>query len=93
VYGARVAAAEAAVDAFARLAKLARRARQRDFDDAGGATPPLLDAVFLVARSHRRKFTLAARRHAAACATAGAVTTLTGPWPAYNFVQDDERGG
>ena len=91
VQGARVAAGEAALDAFDRLARLARRARRRDFDDAGGGSPPLLDAVFLVARSHRSRFTLAARRHAAACASAGAIMTVTGPWPAYNFVQDDEQ--
>jgi hypothetical protein len=91
VHGARVAAAEAAHEAFDRLARLARRARRRDFDDTGGGTPPLLDAVFLVARSHRSRFTLATRRHAAACASAGAVLTVTGPWPAYNFVQDDEH--
>jgi hypothetical protein len=90
--GARVAAAETAQHAFDQLARLARRARRRDFDDAGGGTPPLLDAVFLVARSRRSRFTLAARRHAAVCASAGAVMTVTGPWPAYNFVQDDEPG-
>jgi hypothetical protein len=45
--------------------------------------------VFLVARSHRSRFTLATRRHATACAAAGAVLTVTGPWPAYNFVQDE----
>lgn len=90
VQGARAAAAEAALDAFDRLAKLARRTRRRDFDDSSGAAPPLLDAVFLVARRRRGLFTSAARRHAAACASAGALMTVTGPWPAYNFVQDDE---
>ena len=92
VQGARVAAAEAALDAFDRLAKFARRTRRRDFDDGGGGTPPLLDAVFLVARSQRGRFTSAARRQASACASAGAIMSVTGPWPAYNFVQDDEPG-
>lgn len=92
VHGARVAAVDAALDTFDRLAKLARRSRQRDFDASGGGTPPLLDAVFLVTRGNRSRFTLTARRHAAACASAGAAMTITGPWPAYNFVQDDEQG-
>jgi hypothetical protein len=92
VIGARAAAFETARETFDRLARLARRARRRDFDDTGGGAPPLLDAVFLVTRSNRRRFTLGARRQAAACAAAGAVMTITGPWPAYNFVQDDEQG-
>lgn len=92
VHGARVAAIEAALETYDRLAPLARRARRRAFDDTGGGTPPLMDAVFLVTRSNRSRFTRTARRHAAACASAGAVMTITGPWPAYNFVQDDEQG-
>lgn len=91
VHAARAAAADAAGDTFARLAKIARKARQRDLDGAGG-TPPLLDAVFLVPRSQRSRFTLTARRLEAACASAGAAMNVTGPWPAYNFVQEDEQG-
>ncbi len=84
---ATLAAAEAAVVAFDRLAVIARDARRREDPPAGGATPPLLDAAFLVASKDRDTFTDAARREAAACAGAGAQMTLTGPWPAYNFVQ------
>jgi hypothetical protein len=49
--------------------------------------PPLLDAAFLVPTGKRARFQAAARRLAQACARAGADLTLTGPWPAYNFVQ------
>jgi hypothetical protein len=41
-----------------------------------------------VAAANRDRFTRAARREAVACAKAGAQMTLTGPWPAYNFVQE-----
>ena len=89
---ARAAAAEAAEATFTRLSKLARDAQRRDFDAPSGTRPPLLDAAFLVATTARARFTQAARREVAACASAGASMTLTGPWPAYNFVQPDERG-
>ena len=92
VHGARVAAAEAALDTFDRLATFARKARRRDDNGLGGGTPPLLDAVFLVTKRNRSRFTLTARRHVDTCASAGAIMTVTGPWPAYNFVQDDEQG-
>ena len=86
---ARLAAAEAAVEAFERLAAIAKDARRRD-DAPAGATPPLLDAAFLVPASKRAKFTDAARREAEACARAGAQLTVSGPWPAYSFIQRDE---
>lgn len=88
---ARVAAAEAAWQAYERLAALARASRRRDDTPADAATPPLLDAAFLVPASKRARFTQTARREAAACARAGAHMTLTGPWPAYNFVQGDDQ--
>jgi hypothetical protein len=87
-----VAAAEAAATAFARLSSLAKASKRRDDTPPAGATPPLLDAAFLVALSHRDRFRNAARREADACARAGAQLTLTGPWPAYNFIQVEERG-
>ena len=87
---ARLAAAEAAIGAFQRLAAIAKDARRREDAAPAGATPPLLDAAFLVAASKRDKFTSAARREADACARAGAQLTISGPWPAYNFIQADE---
>jgi hypothetical protein len=86
----RVAAAEAAADVFDLLVTIARDARRReDVPDAG--TPPLLDAAFLVPVTSRTRFKKAATDAAARCAGAGAQMTLSGPWPAYNFVQDDEQ--
>jgi hypothetical protein len=89
---ARLAAAGAAVEAYERLARLAKASRRRDDVPSSAAAPPLLDAAFLVPSVRRALFTRAARREAAACARAGARMTLSGPWPAYNFVHDDERG-
>lgn len=79
-------AAGAAATVFKELSPLARDARRRD-DSPAGAVPPLLDAAFLVPSSRREKFRVAARRAAKACAGAGAHMTLTGPWPAYNFIE------
>lgn len=87
---AKLAAAEAAAGAFDQLSRLARDARRRDGAPAAGATPPLLDAAFLVPGSNRQRFKTAAKREADRCAEAGAQLTLSGPWPAYNFVQGDE---
>ena len=87
---ARVAAVEAAVETYERLAAIAKDARRREEPPAAGVTPPLLDAAFLVAASKRARFTAAVRREADACARAGAQLTLSGPWPAYNFIQSEE---
>ena len=90
---ARAAASQTAQEAFDRLVKLARDAKRREFDDSTGVSPPLLDAAVLVSRAQRARFSRAARREVAACAQAGAVMTVSGPWPAYNFVQPDEVAG
>lgn len=87
----RLAAGEAAADAFDQLATIARDARRRDGAPAEGATPPLLDAAFLVPVASRARFKSAATRAAARCAGAGAQMTISGPWPAYNFVQGEEE--
>ena len=84
---ARLAAAEAAVKTFAALAAFSRDAVRREEPPPAGATPPLLDAAFLVAFEKREAFADAARAQAAACAKAGAQLTLSGPWPAYSFIQ------
>lgn len=87
----RIAAAEAAVDAFERLSVIARASKRREDAPPVGATPPLLDAAFLVPATRREKFTSAAQREAEACARAGAQLTVSGPWPAYNFIHVDDR--
>jgi len=87
---AKLAAAGAALQAYERLARLARASRHRNDAPATATAPPLLDAAFLVPLGKRAQFTRAARREAAACAKAGARMTLSGPWPAYNFVHGDD---
>lgn len=87
---ARASAVAAARVAFDRLQRLARDAQVRDSVAAAGTNPPLLEAAFLVRAPARARFTAEARRQAAACARANADMTLTGPWPAYNFVDSGE---
>jgi hypothetical protein len=87
---AAVAAAHAADAAFAKLSAAARAARRREREPEG-TTPPLLDAAFLVPAAKRAAFQAAARVQARACRAAGAVMTLTGPWPAYNFVSAEPK--
>ena len=79
-------AARAAAHVYEELSPMAKDTRRRE-DAPAGALPPLLDAAFLVPSGARSKFRVAARRAAKACAAAGAEMLLTGPWPAYNFVQ------
>lgn len=80
-------AIDAAEDVYTVLAPIARQVSRRDDVPAGAATPPLLDAAFLVPAARRVRFKAAARKAAARCREAGASMSLTGPWPAYNFVQ------
>jgi hypothetical protein len=79
-------AVDAAEAAFATLDRLARASRRHEAPDSA-TTPPLVDAAFLVPANRRARFRAAARRSARACREAGADLVLTGPWPAYNFVE------
>jgi hypothetical protein len=88
---ARAAAIAAADEAFARLGRHAREARRRERRQEPGTNPPVLEAAFLVNSTARARFRAAARRQAAACAAVGAEMTVTGPWPAYNFVASETR--
>jgi Gas vesicle synthesis protein GvpL/GvpF len=85
-------AAEAAESAYLTLSKLARASHRREAPE-GATTPPLVDATFLVPTSGLARFRAAVRRHASLCRKAGAEVRLTGPWPAYNFVQAEEARG
>jgi hypothetical protein len=84
------AAAQAAEDAFVRLSRVSRDARRHDAPPQA-TRPPLLDAAFLVPASGKARFDAAAASAATACKVAGADLALTGPWPAYNFVQGSGR--
>jgi hypothetical protein len=86
VVNARAEAASAAEQAFKRLVRIARDATQRDKRQEPGTNPPILEAAFLVPVTARARFKAEAARCAKACANAGAELTLTGPWPAYNFI-------
>ncbi len=83
---AAAAAAGAAEDVYTALAELARAATRRSDAPDNVATPPLLDAAFLVPTARRAVFRSAVKRLARTSAKAGADVTLTGPWPAYNFI-------
>jgi hypothetical protein len=85
------AAADAAQAAYEALDAIARESRRRDDVPQGAAAPPLLDAAFLVPLGRRARFKAAAKRLAARSAAAGAELIVTGPWPAYNFVQQEPR--
>lgn len=88
-----VKSSDAAESAFATLSAHARAAVRREAP-RGAATPPLVDAAFLVKASSRARFRAAATRAAAACRDAGAALSVSGPWPPYNFVSgSDARGG
>lgn len=80
---------DGAEGAYRALEPLARAARRRE-GAPEGAVAPLLDAAFLVPRAGRARFRAAAARFARAGEGAGFDLILTGPWPAYNFVQGDE---
>jgi Gas vesicle synthesis protein GvpL/GvpF len=83
---------QAAADAaFLQLRRVSRDVRRRHMERDGGTNPPILDAAFLVRREGRAAFKSEVRRQAARCARSGARLVLTGPWPAYNFV--DVSGG
>lgn len=87
---ARAAAAkEAAEHAFVVLGRFAREARRQEAPD-GATAPPLLDAALLVPSSRKLRFKAAVNREARRCREAGADLMLTGPWPAYNFIQSPD---
>jgi hypothetical protein len=81
-----IRAADAAEAVVATLSRLARAAVLREPPE-NAAAPPLVDAAFLVASANTARFRAAAGKSARACRDAGADLILTGPWPAYNFVQ------
>jgi hypothetical protein len=82
---------DAVESAYDRLAPLSRDSRRRTDFPESAAAPPLLDAVFLVPATRKASFRAAAKGAAAACRSAGVELTLSGPWPAYNFVQQSRR--
>jgi len=87
-----VKSSDAAESAFASLSAHARAAVRRE-PPSGAATPPLVDAAFLVKASSRARFRAAATRAAAVCRDAGAALSVSGPWPPYNFISGSDARG
>lgn len=75
-------------DLYERLEKVSKRSLRRSAPNRELAGQLLLDAVFLVARKGKTKFTKEVSGTAQDLADQGFHVTLTGPWPAYSFVED-----
>ena len=78
------AAVEGAFEELAGLAETTRRRPPRELE----GTRLALDAALLVDADRETRLRRAVQRIAKALATHGYRLTLTGPWPAYNFVSD-----
>jgi Gas vesicle synthesis protein GvpL/GvpF len=78
------AAVEAAFEELATLAEATRRRSAAELD----GTRLALDAALLVDASREARLKQATRRVARTLAGHGYRLTMTGPWPAYNFVSD-----
>jgi hypothetical protein len=74
-------------EAFEELASLADASRRRPAAELAGSRL-VLDAALLVPAGRLPSFKRLARRTAAGLAAQGYRLSLTGPWPAYNFVGD-----
>lgn len=77
-------AAERLYRAVRREAGAARR--RTEVEQAAPGSGLLLEAAFLVPSGRARAFRAAVRRQARAFARSGMAVSLTGPWPAYNFI-------
>jgi hypothetical protein len=80
-------AAEVAERAVLALGRFARETRRQPPPE-GATSPPLVNAALLVPSTRKVRFRAAVRREARRCREAGADLTLTGPWPAYNFIEE-----
>jgi len=74
-------------EAYETLADLADGTRRRPAGELEG-TRLVLDAALLVPAGRLTSFKRVARRAATTLAARGYRLSLTGPWPAYNFVGD-----
>jgi hypothetical protein len=94
----RAQLAAARVDAARVYAVVSRDAsdatRRTDMEGVASGSRLLLDAAFLVPAARATAFRAAVRRHTAALRGSGIIVSLTGPWPAYNFISTaSARGG
>lgn len=86
----RVQLVEAKAEAdrlYRAMAREATDARRRTAtEEAAPGSRLLLDAAFLVPARRAAGFRAALRKNARQLGAAGVVVSLTGPWPAYNFI-------
>jgi triphosphoribosyl-dephospho-CoA synthetase len=76
--------AERVYRAIRRTAVAAKR--RTEVEQATPGSPIVLDAAFLMPAGRGRAFQAAVRRHVRPLQRAGMTVSLTGPWPAYNFI-------
>ncbi|HVT61719.1 MAG TPA: GvpL/GvpF family gas vesicle protein [Thermoanaerobaculia bacterium] len=74
---------------YEELAGLAREARRRPPPTAEAGARLLLDAAFLVPVDRTSGFDGVVRRGADRLAAGACEVTLSGPWPAYNFIAEE----
>jgi hypothetical protein len=78
---------EVAAGLFDRLAAMGSDARRRPASEMPvKGSPLLLDAAFLVPRSHAARFRSTIAQQAKALRPRGYTVSLTGPWPPYSFM-------
>jgi hypothetical protein len=82
------AAKEEVDELFVRLEQTAKNAVRRPPPSRELAGQVLLDAVFLVPGTRTAKFKSTVATHAKELADEGYHVTLTGPWPAYSFIEE-----
>jgi hypothetical protein len=73
-------------DLLATHARIARRRAATELPVQGG--PLLLDAAFLVPKARSARFAKLAARQTRELARQGYAVTVSGPWPAYSFIQE-----
>ena len=82
-----------AYQAIRREATAARRRKHLERNTASGSSGSrlLVDAALLVPIARTGAFRATLRREARALGDAGVAVSLTGPWPAYNFIDEVRR--
>jgi hypothetical protein len=84
---AAVRAARVVTAAHRALARIARASRVKPAVEGDAGARLLLDAAYLVSDDRRARFQAEAKRRARDGRAAGCTLTVTGPWPAYHFIE------
>jgi hypothetical protein len=80
---------DVATGLYDRLATRSTLARRRTAADLPAGGTLLMEGAFLVRRARTAGFRAAVSREARTLTRNGYQVTLTGPWPAYSFVQEE----